>query len=143
MASVSITHIIGNVGGDPEVRYMPNGDAVANFSIATTDSWKDKQGQKQEKTQWHRIVAYRKLGEIVESYVKKGSSVYIQGKLEYTTYTDKQGVEKYSTQIVANELRLLDKRTDSPAKEESKSNGYQKQPMADSVEDMESDIPFS
>ena len=109
MASVNITHIIGNVGNDPEVKYLPNGDAVANFSVATSETWKDKQGQKQERTQWHRMVCYRKLAEIVESYVRKGSSVYIEGRIEYSEYTDKEGIKRYSTQIVANALRLLDK----------------------------------
>jgi single-strand DNA-binding protein len=94
MASVNKVILIGNAGGDPEIRYMPNGEAVANFSIATTDQWKDKQGQKQERTEWHRIVAYRKLAEIVESYVKKGKSVYTSGAIQSQKYTDKQGVDK-------------------------------------------------
>lgn len=110
MASVNIVHIIGNLGNDPEVKYLPNGDAVANFSVATTDSWKDKQGQKQEKTQWHRMVCYRKLAEIVGEYTRKGSSVYVEGKIEYSEYTDKEGIKRYSTQIVANAIRLLDKK---------------------------------
>ena len=142
MASVNITHIIGNVGKDPEVKYLPNGDAVANFSLATSETWKDKQGQRQEKTQWHRIVCYRKLAEIVESYVRTGSSVYIEGKIEYSEYTDKEGIKRYSTQIVANALRMLDKKGENsaPVKEESKSNGYQSQ--SDDPMDFEDSIPF-
>ena len=142
MASVNITHIIGNVGKNPEIKYLPNGDAVANFSVATSETWKDKQGQKQERTQWHRMVCYRKLAEIVESYVRKGSSVYIEGRIEYSEYTDKEGIKRYSTQIVANALRLLDKKGENaaPVKEESKSNGYQSQ--SDDPMDFEDSIPF-
>ena len=140
MASVNITHIIGNVGKNPEIKYLTNGDAVANFSVATSESWKTKDGEKKEVTQWHRIVCYRKLAEIVKSYVRTGSSVYIEGRIEYSEYTDKEGIKRYSTQIVANALRLLDKKGESaaPAKEESKSNGYQNQP----IDEMDSDIPF-
>ena len=140
MASVNITHIIGNVGKNPEIKYLINGDAVANFSVATSESWKTKDGEKKEVTQWHRIVCYRKLAEIVESYVRTGSSIYIEGRIEYSEYTDKEGIKRYSTQIVANALRLLDKKGESaaPAKEESKSNGYQNQP----IDEMDSDIPF-
>ena len=140
MASVNVSHIIGNVGKNPEIKYLTNGDTVANFSVATSESWKTKDGEKKEVTQWHRIVCYRKLAEIVESYVRTGSSVYIEGRIEYSEYTDKEGIKRYSTQIVANALRLLDKKVESaaPAKEESKSNGYQNQP----IDEMDSDIPF-
>ena len=142
MASVNITHIIGNVGKDPEVKYLPNGDAVANFSVATSESWKTKDGEKKEVTQWHRIVCYRKLAEIVESYVRTGSSVYIEGKIVNSDYTDKEGIKRYSTQIEANALRMLDKKGKNSAsvKEESKSNGYQSQ--SDDPMDFEDSIPF-
>ena len=143
MASVNITHLIGNVGKDPEVKYLPNGDAVANFSVATSETWKDKQGQRQEKTQWHRIVCYRKLSEIVESYVRTGSSVYIEGRIEYSEYTDKEGVKKYSTQIVANALRLLDKKGESQgasATPQNKNVGNSNPSDFDAFED---DIPFN
>ena len=113
MASVNITHIIGNVGKNPEIKYLTNGDAVANFSVATSESWKTKDGEKKEVTQWHRIVCYRKLAEIVKSYVRTGSSVYIEGRIEYSEYTDKEGIKRYSTQIVANALRMLDKKGES------------------------------
>ena len=140
MASVNVSHIIGNVGKNPEIKYLTNGDTVANFSVATSESWKTKDGEKKEVTQWHRIVCYRKLAEIVESYVRTGSSVYIEGKIVNSDYTDKEGIKRYSTQIEANALRLLDKKVESaaPAKEESKSNGYQNQP----IDEMDSDIPF-
>ena len=107
MASVNRVILIGNCGQTPEIRYLPNGDAVANFSIATSNIWKDKAGQKQERTEWHRIVAYRKLAEIVEAYVKTGTSVYVEGRIESNKYTDKQGVERIAFQIVTEQLRLL------------------------------------
>jgi single-strand DNA-binding protein len=131
MASVNKVTLIGNVGKDPDIRYLQNGDAVANFSIATTETWKDKSGERKEVTQWHRLVCYRKLAEIVKDYVKSGSSLYIDGKIEYDKYTDKQGVEKYSTNIVVNELRMLSSKKDEP-KNESKPN----------LDEFESDIPF-
>ena len=99
--------LIGNVGQDPEVRFTPNGDQVANFSIATTESW-TKDGQKQEKTEWHRLVAFRKLAEIIGTYVKKGSKLYIEGKLQTRSSEDKDGQKKYTTEIVANEMLMLD-----------------------------------
>jgi single-strand DNA-binding protein len=101
MASRGVNKVIlvGNVGKDPEVRYMPSGDAVANLTIATSESWKDKQGQKQEKTEWHRVVIFGKLAEICGEYVKKGSQLYIEGKLETRKWQDNAGVEKYSTEI--------------------------------------------
>jgi len=142
MASVNLSIIIGNVGNDPTTNTLSNGDMVANFSVATSETWKDKQGQKQEKTQWHRMVCYRKLAEIVEAYVRKGSSVYCEGKIEYNKFTNKEGIEKDSTQIVINELRLLDKKGEptTVAKEQSKSNGYQQQ--HDDFANFEDDIPF-
>lgn len=139
MASLNKVHLIGNVGGDPEIRYMPNGDAVANFSIATTDVWKDKDGKQNEHTEWHRIVCYRKLAEIVGSYVKKGTSVYIGGYIRSNKYTDKQGVDRTAFQIYAEELRMLGGKQSEP-KEQAKANGYQPQP--ESFDDMPDDVPF-
>lgn len=101
-------NFIGRLGNDPEVRYLPNGDAVANISIAVGESWKDKQGQKQERTEWIRVVAFRKLGEIIGQYLNKGSKVYISGKMVTRKWTDKEGVERYSTEIVANNMQMLD-----------------------------------
>ena len=100
--------LIGNVGGDPETRYLPNGNAVTNITLATTDSWKDKQtGQQQERTEWHRVVFFGKLGEIAGEYLRKGSQVYVEGELRYDKYTGQDGVEKYTTDIVANEMQML------------------------------------
>lgn len=141
MASVNKVILIGNVGQDPDIRFTPSGDAVGNFSVATTDIWKDKEGKKQERTEWHRIVVYRKLAEIVEAYVKKGSSVYVAGHISSKKYTDKQGVDRVSFEIVAEELRLLDKKQDgiAPAKEPEKANGFQPDANFDEMAD---DIPF-
>jgi len=100
--------LVGNLGKDPEVRYMPNGNAVANITLATTESWKDKQsGEQQEKTEWHRIVMFRRLGEIAGEYLKKGSQVYIEGKLQTRKWQDNSGNDRYTTEIVANEMQML------------------------------------
>jgi|TARA_B000000565_G_scaffold245166_1_gene212777 single-strand DNA-binding protein len=102
--------LVGNVGNDPEVRYMPNGNAVANISIATSDSWKDRNtGEQQERTEWHRVVFFNRLAEIVEQYVKKGTKLYLEGRLQTRSY-EQDGVKKYSTEIVANEMQMLDSR---------------------------------
>lgn len=107
MASVNKVIIVGNIGKDPEVRYMPNGEAVCNFSIATTDSWKSKDGTKQEKTEWHNIVMYRKLAEIAGEYLKKGSPVYIEGRLQTRKWQTKEGQDRYSTEIIADQMQML------------------------------------
>ena len=105
--------LIGNVGGDPEVRYMPNGNAVANVTLATSDSWKDKQtGQQQERTEWHRVVFFGRLAEIVGEYVRKGSKIYIEGRLQ-TREWEKDGVKRYTTEIVVDmngQMQMLDGR---------------------------------
>lgn len=106
MASVNKVILMGNLGRDPEVRYMPNGEAVANFSIATTENWKDKSGARQEKTEWHNIVMYRRLAEIAGEYLKKGRPVYIEGRLQ-TRKWEKDGVTRYSTEIVADQMQML------------------------------------
>lgn len=108
-ASVNKAILIGNLGKDPEIRYLPSGKAVANFSIATSESWKDKTtGEKQEKTEWHNIVIFDKLAEICGQYLKKGSSVFIEGKLTTEKWQDKKtGEDKYTTKIIANEMRML------------------------------------
>ena len=105
--------LIGNLGQDPEVRYMPQGGAVANLSIATSESWKDKAtGEMKEQTEWHRVVIYQRLAEIAGEYLRKGSKVYIEGKLKTRKWQDKDGVERYTTEIIANELQMLDGRGD-------------------------------
>ena len=110
MASVNKVILVGNLGRDPETRYMPEGGAVTNFSIATTEQWKDKSGEKQEKTEWHRITTYQRLAEIAGEFLKKGSQVYIEGRLQTRKWTDKDGVEKYTTEIIADRMQMLGSR---------------------------------
>jgi single-strand DNA-binding protein len=108
MASINKVILIGNLGRDPEVRYTPNGSAVCNVSVATTRSWKDKNsGDKVEETEWHRVVFYDRLAEIAGEYLKKGRSVYVEGRLKTRKWQDKDGVEKYTTEIVAEEMKML------------------------------------
>lgn len=111
MASVNKVIIVGNLGRDPETRYMPNGEAVTNVAVATTESWKDKNsGEKKELTEWHRITFYRKLAEIAGQYLKKGSQVYVEGRLQTRKWTDKDGIEKYTTEIIADTMQMLGSR---------------------------------
>ena len=116
MASVNKVILIGNLGKDPEVRYMPSGEAIANISVATTDSWKDKSGEKQEKTEWHRVSFFGKLAEIVGEYLKKGSQVYIEGRLQTRKWVDKENQERYTTEIVADRMQMLGGRKDEDSK---------------------------
>jgi len=103
--------IVGNLGQDPEVRFMPNGSAVANLTVATSETWKDKQsGEQKEKTEWHRIVIYQRLAEIAGEYLKKGSKVYLEGRLQTRKWQNQQGADQYTTEIVANEMQMLDSR---------------------------------
>ena len=110
MASVNKVILMGNLGRDPEVRYAPSGAAVCNVSIATTRQWKDKSGERKEETEWHRVVFYDRLAEIAGEYLKKGRPVYVEGRLKYGKYTDKDGVERYTTDIIATEMQLLGSR---------------------------------
>ena len=111
MASVNKVIIVGNLGRDPETRYMPNGEAVTNIAVATTESWKDKSsGEKKELTEWHRITFYRKLAEIAGQYLKKGSQVYVEGRLQTRKWTDKENVERYTTEIIADSMQMLGSR---------------------------------
>ena len=153
MASVNKVILIGNLGRDPEVRYLPSGDAVANISIATTETWKDKNGEKQEKTEWHRVAMFGKTAEIAGEYLKKGSQVYIEGRLETRKWTDKEGQERTTTEIRADRMQMLGSRSggsermvppedDAPRAAPApaqKSGGAAK---GSSLEDLEDDIPF-
>ena len=107
MASVNKVILLGNLGRDPETRYTTGGDAVTNLNIATSEQWKDKSGEKQERTEWHTVVLFGRQAEIAGEYLKKGRSVYIEGRLQTRKYTDKEGVEKYSTEIVADRMQLI------------------------------------
>ena len=132
--SLNKAMLIGNVGQDPEIRHMPNGNAVANLSVATSETWKDKNtGDKQEKTEWHRVVVFGNLANIVESYVRKGSKLYIEGKIQTRSW-EQDGAKRYSTEIVANQLQMLN-RVESSG---SVDNSQQKQDNDDQFED----IPF-
>ena len=99
--------LIGRLGRDPETRYMPNGDAVCNFSVATSESWKDQSGQPKERTEWHAITLYRKLAEIAAKYLQKGSLVYLEGKIQSRKYTGKDGIERTAFEIIASEMKML------------------------------------
>lgn len=140
--------LIGNLGADPEVRYMPNGQAVSTVNIATTTVWKDKEsGNNQERTEWHRVVFFRRLAEIVGEYLKKGAKVYIEGSLKTRKWTDKNGIERYTTEIIADEMQMLDSKggngfgggiqTAASASDLSKKT---EEPVPDTFED--DDIPF-
>lgn len=109
MASVNKVILVGNLGADPETKYLPSGDAVTNIRIATTETWKDKSGEKQEATEWHRVGFFGKLAEIAGQYLKKGSSVYVEGRIKTRKWQDKEGQDKYSTEIVADRLQMLSK----------------------------------
>ena len=113
MAGVNKVILIGRLGNDPEMRYMPSGEAVANLSIATSENWTDKNtGEKREKTEWHRVVAFRRTAEIIGQYTRKGSKLYVEGKLQTRKWTDNNGVDKYITEIIADSVQLLDSRGD-------------------------------
>lgn len=155
MASVNKVILVGNLGRDPEVRYMPNGEAACNFSIATTDSWKDKQGQKQEKTEWHAITLFGKLGEIAGEYLKKGSSVYIEGRIQTETWKDKEtGADRSRQTIRGDRMQMLGGKGDAGAGDQDQpdtNTSTQKinQPQAHSngqnasnFDNFEDDIPF-
>jgi single-strand DNA-binding protein len=105
--SVNKVILIGRLGKDPETRYMPNGEAVTNATLATSETWKDKAGAKQEKTEWHNLVFYRRLAEVAGEYLKKGSMIYVEGRLQTRKWQDKEGKDRYTTEIIANEMTML------------------------------------
>jgi single-strand DNA-binding protein len=154
MASVNKVTIIGNLGRDPEVRYTPDGASITNVTIATTDTWKDKAtGEKKEATEWHRVVFFGKLAEIAGQYLKKGRQVYVEGALRTRKWTDKEGQERYTTEIVANEMKMLGSRegmSDAPPRESGGAGGSAggnrpaaaPQPAGGNFNDFEDDIPF-
>ncbi|KTD23303.1 single-stranded DNA-binding protein [Legionella londiniensis] len=143
--------LIGNAGADPEVRYMPNGAAVSTLSIATSETWKDKQtGEKQERTEWHRVVCFNRLGEIAGEYVRKGSKLYIEGSLRTRKWQDQQGQDRYTTEIVASDIQLLDGKGQSPAYQDNElgssqpASGSKPAHEGNSTQfnDLDDDIPF-
>ncbi|HWP81949.1 MAG TPA: single-stranded DNA-binding protein [Bacteroidota bacterium] len=135
--SVNKAILIGNLGKDPELRYTNSGVAVATFSLATNESWRDPEGNLQERTQWHNIVAWRKLAEICGEYLKKGSKVYIEGRLQYRNYDDKNGVKRYVTEIVMDEMVMLDAKGSAPSTEGAASTPPEASPAG-----KDDDLPF-
>jgi single-strand DNA-binding protein len=157
MSGVNKVIIIGNVGQAPEVRYMPNGDAAVVLNVATSESWKDKStGEKKEKTEWHRVVMFRRLAEIAGEYLRKGSKIYLEGKLQTRKWQDKSGQDRYTTEIVAHQMQMLDGRQQQQQPSGTGGNQFgggeynvdrpsqdpapqQRQPQQ---EDFDDDIPF-
>ncbi len=160
MASVNKVILIGNLGQDPETRYMSSGDAVTNITLATTEVWKDRDGNKQEKTEWHRVTFYRRLAEIAGEYLKKGRQVYVEGRLETRKWTDKTGADRYTTGIIANEMKMLGSKSGSGSFDsvDNSEGGFASAPAPISsapkpetntnnksgggFEDMDDDVPF-
>ncbi|MGB2868609.1 MAG: single-stranded DNA-binding protein [Bacteroidota bacterium] len=138
MASRSINKVtlIGNLGKDPELRYTSSGVAVASFTVATNESWKDQDGNVQERTQWHNLVAWRKLAEICGEYLKKGSKVYIEGRLQYRTYDDKNGVKRYVTEIVMDEMLMLDSKGGGHSENQSAPPREESAPAPEKADDL-------
>ena len=169
MASVNKVILVGNLGRDPEVRYTPDNSAITNISIATTDQWKDKSGEKQERTEWHRVAFFGRLAEIAGEYLKKGSQVYVEGRLQTRKWQDKEGQERYTTEIVADRMQMLgsrggmgggdmgadmgaemdDRPSDRPSSPPRSSSSGNRPPAgsggakpAGKFDDLEDDIPF-
>lgn len=144
MASLNKVIIIGNLGRDPETKYLPSGDCICNIAVATTESWKDKQtGEKKEATEWHRVAFFGKLGEIAAQYLKKGSQVYVEGSLRTREYTDKDGVKKYATDIKGSEMKMLGGRQDQQQESAAPAprQAARQAPPPD-FSDLDSEIPF-
>ncbi len=138
MASVNKVMLIGNLGADPEIRYTPSGAAVANFNMATRAQWTNKEGEKQDRTEWHRIVAWRRLGEICGEYLHKGSLVYIEGRLQTRSWEDRDGNKRYTTEIVAQGMQMLD-RAGKSAEAVSTEERF---PTEEPLDVPDDDIPF-
>jgi len=142
--------LVGNLGKDPEVRYAPNGGAIANITLATSESWKDKtSGEKQERTEWHRVVFFGRLGEIAGEYLKKGAQIYVEGSLRTRKWQDKEGKDRYTTEIVANEMQMLGSRAGAGGGESfgADESSYSQKPAAAAgssapAPDFDDDIPF-
>ena len=152
MASVNKVILIGNLGADPEVRYLPSGDAVANLRIATTENWKDKSGEKQERTEWHRVSFFGRQAETCGEYLRKGSSVYIEGSLQTRKWQNKEGQDQYSTEIRGDRMQMLGGRSgsnsfevmerDESASPPRQSSPTPSRPASSNINDLDDDIPF-
>tara|TARA_B100001559_G_C16313942_1_gene535592 strand:- start:306 stop:725 length:420 start_codon:yes stop_codon:yes gene_type:complete len=139
MAGVNKVILVGNLGKDPEVRYLDSGVAVANFSLATTENYKNKQGEKVSQTEWHNIVLWRGLAEVAEKWLKKGSSVYIEGKIRTNKWEDKEGKTRYNTEILADNMTMLGNKTNSDDSDKNNSKSISEKK---SVNDENDDLPF-
>ena len=144
MAGVNKVILVGNLGKDPEIRHLENGTAVANFPIATSESYKDKEGSRVEQTEWHNVVVWRKLAEIAENYLKKGSQIYLEGKLRTRSWDDQQGNKKYTTEVVADSFTMLGKREDSQGSTNSISTAAPSNNLKEANKPIkdEDDLPF-
>ena len=147
MASVNKAIIIGNLGKDPEVRYTASGEALCNITVATSETWKDKAtGEKKEATEWHRVSFFGKLAEIAGQYLKKGSQVYVEGSIRTRKWTDKEGQERYTTEIRGDEMKMLGGKTDGGQPRQESSDGYAPSPARNkpkpAFDDLGDDIPF-
>lgn len=151
MASVNKVILVGNLGADPEIRYLPSGEAVANLRLATTDTWKDKDGNKQEATEWHRVSYFGRQAEVCGQYLKKGSQIYVEGSIRTRKWQDKEGQDRYSTEIRGDRMQMLGGRQgmgDAPARDSGGGSGGGSrpapaaQPAGGGFNDFEDDIPF-
>ena len=154
--SVNKVILVGRLGRDPEIRYMPNGDAITNFSLATDEQWRDRNGERQTRTEWHNVSLYGKLGEIASQYLRKGSQVFIEGKIQSRKYTDKDGIERIAYNIIGNEMKMLGNRNDSsdsgnnsptpptsnPPPAAPRRQPPQQTPTTPQIDDIDDDIPF-
>ena len=135
--------IVGNLGADPDSRAMPSGNAVTNISVATSESWNDREtGEKQEKTEWHRVVFFNRLAEIAAQYLKKGSQVYVEGKLQTGKWEDKEGNERWTTEVVANQMQMLGDRMSNDMSNDNASSSQSSSDNDFSTDEFDDDIPF-
>ncbi len=144
MSGVNKVIIVGNLGDNPKMAHTSGGNAVANLSIATSENWKDSNGEKQERTEWHRTTLFGRLAEVAQQYLSKGSKVYVEGKLQTEKWQDKDGVERYTTKIIGNQMQMLDSKNDAKSNNASSAKGYANKNVqkSSSDNDFNDDIPF-
>ena len=143
MKGINKVIIVGNLGADPDSRAMPSGNAVTNISVATSESWNDREtGEKQEKTEWHRVVFFNRLAEIAAQYLKKGSQVYVEGKLQTRKWEDKEGNERWTTEVVANQMQMLGDRMSNDMSNDNASSSQSTSDNDFSTDEFDDDIPF-
>lgn len=143
MSGINRVILVGHVGRDPEIKRAASGDAVANFSLATSETWKDKSGERQERTEWHRCVAWRKLAEVIERYVRKGQMLYVEGKLQTRKWQDQNEQDRYSTEIIVDQMQMLGGKRDEGAPADDRArHAASMRAQAPSAEAFDDDIPF-